>query len=716
MLHALNKTVNVGVIHLNTSFVLEIKLDTLLEDLKDQIEKFLNINMLYYYLFFENINLIDTYDKYSFKKIMEMANKDDPLKNDSDQNLIFYILNREDYMEIVCKINVLSCETHMFNKAYLYCSTCEKLICDKCNITDHKHHKHIIDQALFLDSYFIKLRHIETKFINLYSETKLINYQKVIDDMNRNLNEYLEKQKGEVLKSSDEIKKYIDRLKDLEIERIEKFGKEARRKITEVEREATTVFQIHKSVQSHLMIKDLEIENFSKIDITKKVEYLKEIQKKNSELMSNQHKIEKIIERFRNLRDNDIYKLLEFNKDYSFAINIEKFKAILLKKISKLQKKIDKENVYLIMENMEKLKHKSINSKIYNRLSNLNHIEKILDFFEKEKINEEEKENIGNTSTNTPHKENQSLSSQNLKKNLNTLNPTTPISNNIEIKILQPIDLTSTVNILNAKTLKVSTDNVIFTDPNQEISVFPKFSRSINMNSKLYVSGGEFEDGLVDTLLEIDTLSLEARHLSNMNHKRSAHCLLNLHNEKLLVISGAYSEHSCEQYLIAYDRWEFFPAVINPRVGACALFYAGETIYLFFGKSYDSLEKKWIFHDSIEKINLFTLYPAWEEVHFKTKDTDINRQIAFASIIACPNDKMIILGGHSPNGAMVEFYENVLEVEMDKEIMSISELPLPKQFLFLESNFYFYNFNALIFDNKGSAIVYSVIFNDMWVI
>ena len=87
--------------------------------------------MLYYYLFFENINLIDTYDKYSFKKILEMANKEEPLTKDSHQNLIFYILNREDYMEIVCKINVLSCETHMFNKAYLYCSTCEKLICDK---------------------------------------------------------------------------------------------------------------------------------------------------------------------------------------------------------------------------------------------------------------------------------------------------------------------------------------------------------------------------------------------------------------------------------------------------------------------------------------------------------------------------------------------------------------------------------------------------------
>jgi hypothetical protein len=716
MFHALNKTINIEIIHLKTSFIFKVRLDSLLEDLKCLIEKHENINMLYYYLFLENINLLDSYNKFNIKKILEIANKEVTDNNNSESDIVLYLLNREDYMEIVCKLNILSCETHMFNKAYLYCSTCEKLICDKCNITEHKDHKHIFDQALFLDTYFIKLRHIETKFMNLYSETKLVNYRKVVDDMNRNLNKYLEKEKGDVIKTSEEIKKYIDKLRDLEIERIDIFGKAAQRKIVEVEHEASTVFQIHKTVQGQLMIKDLEIENFSKIDIEKKVEYLKEIQKKNAELMSNQIKIEKIIERFRNMRDNDIYKLLECNKDYSFTINLEKFKTILLKKINKLQNKMENENASLLVENMEKLKQKSLNSKIYNRLLNLNQVERILEFLEKEKLNEQEIGNMGQPGTPTPHKENQSLNSQNLKNNLNNINSLTSITNNIEIKILQPIDLTATVNVLDAKTLKVSTSDIIFIDPNNEVNTFPKFSRSINMNYKLYVSGGEFEDGLVDTLIEVDTQTLEARHLHPMGQRRSAHCLLNLHNEKLIVISGAYCEHSCEQYLIAYDRWEPFPKVITSRVGACALFYGGETIYLFFGKSYDSSERKWTFHDTIEKINLFTPYPEWEEVHFKTKNTEINRQIAFASIITCPNDRMFILGGHTPNGPIVDFYEDVLEVEMEKELISVSEFPLPKQFLFLESNFYFYNFNALSFDNEGSAIIYSVIFNDMWVI
>jgi hypothetical protein len=73
MFHALNKTINIEIIHLKTSFIFKVRLDSLLEDLKCLIEKHENINMLYYYLFLENINLLDSYNKFNIKKILEMG-------------------------------------------------------------------------------------------------------------------------------------------------------------------------------------------------------------------------------------------------------------------------------------------------------------------------------------------------------------------------------------------------------------------------------------------------------------------------------------------------------------------------------------------------------------------------------------------------------------------------------------------------------------------
>jgi hypothetical protein len=292
----------------------------------------------------------------------------------------------------------------------------------------------------------------------------------------------------------------------------------------------------------------------------------------------------------------------------------------------------------------------------------------------------------------------------------------TEISTVSKLKLLQPVDCTFTVNVLEVKTMKLYPKDVKFVNSKFEVNIFPKFCRSINVNSNMYVTGGELHDSLVNFLIEVDTQTLEARHLKGMHQRRSAHTMVNLCNEKLIVISGAYSEQSCEQYFIAYDRWEPLPKVCFPRIGACALVYNSESIYLFFGKSYDTDARKWNFYDSIERLKMFTPYPVWEELHFKAKNSDVVRSIAFASIIPCPNEKLYILGGHSPNGPNLEYCDVVLEVEMEKELIGVSDLPLPKHTLFLDSNFYFYNYNAINFDNEGTGMIYSVVYNDMWVV
>ena len=62
----------------------------------------------------------------------------------------------------------------------------------------HRSHKHIADQALFLDAYFIKLQQNEKKISCLFANTKLIDHQSVGLEMENNLYAYAEEEKKNV--------------------------------------------------------------------------------------------------------------------------------------------------------------------------------------------------------------------------------------------------------------------------------------------------------------------------------------------------------------------------------------------------------------------------------------------------------------------------------------------------------------------------------------
>jgi hypothetical protein len=679
------KVIKILIMHEKTLIEFKVREDIILKDLKNQIERSENINMAFYYLFYDNLNLLENYDMNSLKKVIELSDDIEGTRNKtkikhSSSNLesqnflslesnipsaeiIMYLINREDYHELVNKMNYLRCESHPYNKAYLFCSSCERLICDKCKIFEHQTHKQIIDQALYLDAYYIKLKQVQLKFQNLFAQTKLINYQQLTKEMEIKLTDYIETEKQETIKLAEEMKNYIYKIRDLEIRRLENFALSGFKKIQNLNNEAQLVFKIYNICQDDLSSKENDLDEFSTLSIDDKIEFLKKIQKKTSELSGNSSRIEKVIEKFRNMHDHDIYKLLAANKDFSYSTHFEKLKSIFFKKIKKIESKVNAQNATILIDNMEELKFKSEKSKIYNKYINLDYGEKSIS------------------------------------------------------KIFQPIDTTSSINIFDIKEKRIYEKCVNFPDTleKSEINFFPKFCRSINIQGKLYVTGGETYNKILNNLFEVDCESLEVNELSRMIGHRVSHTLVNLCNIKIIAISGAYGETSCEQYEIQTDTWTHLPSVNQDRIGAAALVYCSESIYLFFGKKYDSENSGWTYIETIEKLDLYVSYPKWYEVNLKSISLDVNRQLAFCGLIAAPNEKIYLVGGQAVVNYNIQLSEIVMELDLEKQTIGVSNsILLPKLSYFIDNNFYFYNFNAINLDNEGTGFIYSVIFKEMW--
>jgi len=352
--------IKILIMHEKTLIELKVREDIIMKDLKNQIERSENINMAFYYLFYDNLNLLENYDFNSLKKVREVSEETEGSRTGSalkrkqscknldelhffalgggapTEEIIMYLINREDYHELIHKMDFLSCESHPYNKAYLFCSKCERLICDKCKATEHETHKKIIDQALYLDAYYIKLRQVQLKFQNLFAQTKLINYQHLTKEMEIKLTDYIEAEKQETVKLAEEMKNYINKIRDLEIKRLENFALSGFKKIENLNREAQLVFKIYNECQDNLSAKNNDLEEFSNLSIEDKINFLKKVQKKACELTGNSSRIEKVIEKFRNMHEFDIYKLLAANKDFSYSTHFEKLKSIFYKKIIKI--------------------------------------------------------------------------------------------------------------------------------------------------------------------------------------------------------------------------------------------------------------------------------------------------------------------------------------------------------------------------------------------
>jgi hypothetical protein len=126
------------------------------------------------------------------------------------------------------------------------------------------------------------------------------------------------------------------------------------------------------------------------------------------------------------------------------------------------------------------------------------------------------------------------------------------------------------------------------------------------------------------------------------------------------------------------------------------------------------MTRKWNFIEIVERINLFENYPSWEEVHFKNINLNVAKQRAFSALICCPDEKVFLLGGQVMEDGKSQLTSNVVEVDMESHTLINSELTLPSPCAFFDSNFYFFNANAVNFDNDGSIFFYSNMYKEVF--
>jgi hypothetical protein len=398
------------------------------------------------------------------------------------------------------------------------------------------------------------------------------------------------------------------------------------------------------------------------------LDYIKRIQDDITDLFTSEPKINRTIEKFNNLKTMKICDVLDINKDHSYYINLTRLKAILENKRIYLKMKQDHENYNEIYQTMEKLSLLTKNSTFFNI-------------------------------------------------NLDVLN------NPYEYKyIFLPIDNENMVHAFNFGNKKVDKIDIDLGKIN--LPYFPKYSRSLNVGGKVYVIGGEIFNQLTSVFFEIEFSFLEngqkikttVKMLNPMEHGRCGHTIINVDNHKIYAISGAYGEKSCEYYEFIKEKWFQFPPIGEDRIGATLLLKNNEDLYCFFGKRWDIIAKKWMFLESVERVNLYEKFPKWQSLGFRNLIADNMKRRAFAGLITTPNNRVFILGGQIKEEGNTIATNNVVEINVEDLSISPAEITLPKPSTFTDNNFYIFHNNNVQFDVNGNLMFYSAFYKEIWMI
>lgn len=545
--------------------------------------------------------------------------------------------------------------------AYLYCPDCKKLICDKCKIDSHSTHAEVKDQVLALEEVFLRMKEFIVNFKESYKQIEE-NSNKINFKLGSDLDEYFEEEKKLIEKDNEFLKKIIDDIKQTEIDRLVVKINSGKDSIKDYMAETKYIKDIYTYCNSNMEKRHESLENFkNNTDVEEKIKILAELQKMSNELQTNNEKIKQVLNKLQSIDNYNVKNILNINKDHTYSIYISKFQRILKLKLEKMKEKLKQESEVNKYLDMEKIKKQLEECKVYKKELN--------------------------------------LSSQKNKK------------------IYQAVDDTDTILEFNYEDKTITKQKAVFNNEVLQVlksNKFPRFARSINIENKLFISGGEINKEVTSVFLEVDE-NFNVKLNKDMCFKRSGHTLLNISNAKLFAISGAYEERSCE-YFDFKDKdniWKFFPPLKDDRVGPSVMVYNDDIIFCFFGKRFDMGSRKWEFITSVEKINLIgNKHKMWNFIVFKNTITEnlVNR--AFGGTICLPNNKVLILGGQIFENYELNLCYDSIEIDLEALTISPSSVKVPKKVAFLDSCFYYCNNNVIQFDNVGDIFLYSIVYNE----
>ncbi len=313
-------------------------------------------------------------------------------------------------------------------------------------------------------------------------------------------------------------------------------------------------------------------------------------------------------------------------------------------------------------------------------------------------------------------------------------------------KIFQPVDRTNEVVMYDAESERF-----------KKISLYPKkmpgfsflpFSRYINFNGRLFVSGGYEESKLSRTFWAIEDQSLlnihdtgsagmgkygnlasinnefyanvnksfifEDENLPNVNvircanmiHSRAGHAMVGLSPSLILNFGGTEGNKTCEVFHFETNRWEEISSINESRIDPSAFIFKN-FVYIFFGLRFDRSTKKFTFLDTIERISLLSMQSSeWEYVLPKHVGSFPMEKLprSLCGIVIKGNSSVIYLCGGQVDKE--KYSTDVFEYNVELNTMGYSDKKLPKPTAFLEQNFVYIFKTGINYDMYGDIFYY----------
>lgn len=220
-------------------FEYNLKNNISISDLKNKIARDSNLNIDHYYLFYNNVNLLEQFNNMCLGDILPKIDYEDTTKEE-----VLNMISKAEFQILLISGNKLHCVEHPTNSAYLYCKKCETTLCDKCMIIGHRSHPNeVVDQNTILDNYYRKIEHFQWRYSKTFGK---INIEEKFNLLDNSLQDFMKKEIANIDNLAEDLKKIIDDIKYIEIERMTHLKNAAKKKFEEFKKDIHFVVDLKK--------------------------------------------------------------------------------------------------------------------------------------------------------------------------------------------------------------------------------------------------------------------------------------------------------------------------------------------------------------------------------------------------------------------------------------------------------------------------------------
>ena len=241
------------------------------------------------------------------------------------------------------------------------------------------------------------------------------------------------------------------------------------------------------------------------------------------------------------------------------------------------------------------------------------------------------------------------------------------------IDIAKPIPCTNEMQLYDKKNMILYRKTVSFDKKKHKYLTFLNGCRSILFKDNLYILGGVDQDKNPTKIAYAYSIKTnELKVIPEMINPHSYHSVEFLDYYKSIIVLGGENSNSCEIYDIHLGHWKELPGLKVPRAH-CNIYLDkfNHVIYTFFGIIGEIIEKKNVYTDVIECLELKRLNLGWNIVNYENK-AEMSFKSGYNQIIPLNKDMILIYGAENTRNFMKKAAVYIISkaqiVKIDKKI------------------------------------------------